>query len=462
MANRREPPSEQLDKIRSDMTGGLNLTASSLKTPLTDTPLQRNVKINIGGRVRTRPGTRILFSSPVSLIDIFAFNFSAIQNYIILKVGRDLLVGTISPSNVLTITQTFTNTWGVAASLIPVQSTLVNDGTSRLVITSGIEVPKEVRFNAGTSLFTVNNFSATGQPSQWTGTNWPRSVAVWDGRLWFGGTPGQPNVIWSSKSGDFTNFTPGDAAADGFVVSLQSSEDVTIQRLESFRSSLVSFGRRAILAIQPATFASGSSVAGGVVTPTNYRVTTISTNGCVSGRTVLRVDKTLHYLSDVGVFELTETGDSTQPYAPALISQKLIELFENAPGSVLSNSCAGYSSDQGEYWVTLPETSVKKTDTPTDLKSIYVYKLANKEWTVYDHDSLRAKSSIRTIKEFLDSSGNTKMVTSTWVDGISHVLLHGDEKRSDFLTQSIGNGTNTTFVFPIQNALRPTQTIRER
>lgn len=60
----------------------------------------------------------------------------------------------------------------------------------------------------------------TGQPASWSGSNWPASGAVFEGRLWMGGTPQAPQTFWGSKSGLLEDFTTGANANDGMEFSL--------------------------------------------------------------------------------------------------------------------------------------------------------------------------------------------------------------------------------------------------
>lgn len=60
----------------------------------------------------------------------------------------------------------------------------------------------------------------TAPPASWTGSNWPSAGAVFEGRLWLGGTPNQPQTFWGSQSGALENFTPGTNANDGLEFTL--------------------------------------------------------------------------------------------------------------------------------------------------------------------------------------------------------------------------------------------------
>jgi hypothetical protein len=54
----------------------------------------------------------------------------------------------------------------------------------------------------------------TAKPAEWTGTSFPGAGAMFEGRLWLGGTPTSPQTFWGSKSADLENFTLGVNADD--------------------------------------------------------------------------------------------------------------------------------------------------------------------------------------------------------------------------------------------------------
>lgn len=57
---------------------------------------------------------------------------------------------------------------------------------------------------------------------------YPAAVTFHEDRLWFGGTPAQPDTVWGSKSGAYFNFDLG-KANDGDSIELDSSTGVTNQ-----------------------------------------------------------------------------------------------------------------------------------------------------------------------------------------------------------------------------------------
>jgi hypothetical protein len=53
----------------------------------------------------------------------------------------------------------------------------------------------------------ISNVSFTNAPSEWSAGDYPRTVNFYEDRLVFGGSPDQPDTIWTSDSSDYTAFT---------------------------------------------------------------------------------------------------------------------------------------------------------------------------------------------------------------------------------------------------------------
>lgn len=62
----------------------------------------------------------------------------------------------------------------------------------------------------GDGTWTLATIAFTNAPGEWTGTNYPGVVELFQSRLWFAATPAQQNWIWASRSNslyDFRQFT---------------------------------------------------------------------------------------------------------------------------------------------------------------------------------------------------------------------------------------------------------------
>ena len=69
----------------------------------------------------------------------------------------------------------------------------------------------------GSVTFNVVDFGAT-KPPEWVENNYPATGVVDRGRIYYAGTPSEPEQIWASKIGDFEDMAPGATEEDGFSV----------------------------------------------------------------------------------------------------------------------------------------------------------------------------------------------------------------------------------------------------
>lgn len=98
----------------------------------------------------------------------------------------------------------------------------------------------------------------------WYGGSYPRSVAFYEQRLFFAGSTDNPQTLWGSKSGDYTNFTPGPNADDGVTYTIATDQVNAIYWLSPGK----------VLAVGTAggEFKVSASTQEEALTPTNVRV----------------------------------------------------------------------------------------------------------------------------------------------------------------------------------------------
>lgn len=123
----------------------------------------------------------------------------------------------------------------------------------------------------GHTSWTLTAISFTGAPAEWTTGNYPGSVSFFQGRLWWGGTPNQPQTIWGSKSGDFEDLTPGPAADDGLVLTIDDDQMNGIRWMRSQRVLLIGTAS--------GEFSLSGGGTGEPVTPSNVQVLRQSAEG---------------------------------------------------------------------------------------------------------------------------------------------------------------------------------------
>lgn len=108
---------------------------------------------------------------------------------------------------------------------------------------------------------------AVGSPQT---NHYPAAIGLYEQRLWFGGTPSDPQRIWFSGVGDYQNLTPGTADNDGNYITIASGQFDQILHIEG--------GKRLV----PLTFGSEFSVIGGEeqgITPSTIKVTEQTRHG---------------------------------------------------------------------------------------------------------------------------------------------------------------------------------------
>lgn len=113
---------------------------------------------------------------------------------------------------------------------------------------------------------TVEDGTPYWQEGAWSKLwGFPTSVSIHEQRLWFGGSPGQPQTVWGSKTGDFYDFTPGDKDDDALEYTLGSTEVDDIVWMVS--------GRVLIVGTSSGEYVLRASRLTEAITPTNITVT---------------------------------------------------------------------------------------------------------------------------------------------------------------------------------------------
>ena len=83
--------------------------------------------------------------------------------------------------------------------------------------------PQKLVYDFGTDIYTtLAPVSFTSAPGGWSGDNWPATGAIFQGRLWVGGTPNKPQSFYASVSGSPEDFTfTGGQDSSSFTLTLQ-------------------------------------------------------------------------------------------------------------------------------------------------------------------------------------------------------------------------------------------------
>lgn len=71
---------------------------------------------------------------------------------------------------------------------------------------------------------------------------YPGTIEFYQGRLWFGGTRGQPQTLWASRVDDFSSFKPGIPADAPMILTMAASQQNRITWLSSLRGLILGTG----------------------------------------------------------------------------------------------------------------------------------------------------------------------------------------------------------------------------
>lgn len=221
------------------------------------------------GAASRRPGTRYIARSKVDSAEVtIPFEFSTVQAYMI-EAGEGYFRfymngGQIeaSPGVPYEIVTNYP-----AALLGTVQWAQSAD----VLYLACPTLPPAKLERTGHTSWTLTAISFTAAPAAWTAGNYPSSVSFFQGRLWWGGAPGQPQTIVGSKSGDFENLTTGPAADDAMVLTIDDDQMNAIRWMRSQRVLLIGTAS--------GEFALSGGGTGEPVTPSNIQVLRQSTEG---------------------------------------------------------------------------------------------------------------------------------------------------------------------------------------
>lgn len=112
-----------------------------------------------------------------------------------------------------------------------------------------------------------------GAPTEWTGTNWPSVVCVFEGRLWLASSPSQRARLNASKAGQYFDFTaPTGTPTDEDPIDVTLATKGTIEWLRGQREFLMGTDLNELVI----------SSSAGVITPTDIDIRPHSAYGSAS------------------------------------------------------------------------------------------------------------------------------------------------------------------------------------
>ncbi len=146
-----------------------------------------------------------------------------------------------------------------------------------MYITHKLHKPQKLT-RSGHTNWTLADYAPTGDTFTSTG-NYPAAVAIYESRLWFGGSVNDPQKLWASVAQDFTDMTPGSNATDGLEYTIGAGQVNAILWLFSDQFLLVG--------TPGGVFVARGSGFDEAITPTNVQIKRQISNKCSTRAPVL-------------------------------------------------------------------------------------------------------------------------------------------------------------------------------
>ena len=90
-------------------------------------------------------------------------------------------------------------------------------GDDAIYITTPRKPVTKLSYDVAANLWTFGEVAFTNPPVEWSATSNPGAICFFQGRLWFGGSPDDPETFWGSKSNNFEDFNQGTGTGDDAV-----------------------------------------------------------------------------------------------------------------------------------------------------------------------------------------------------------------------------------------------------
>jgi len=273
----------------------------------------------------------------------------------------------------------------------------------------------------------------------------PRNVSLYQGRLVFSGFPDQPlTVVFSNV---FDSVTPGvnynsfqvdsfsTLDTDPLDIILASQPDDIVKGIIEWQNNLFVLTRKAAFRIF------GNQT---VLTQRNKFAVFVSNIGLVNSYSLVRTDRSILYLSDIGIFDLTLTS-STNEYEAAEKSIKIRTKFGITLNPAYENlSWMAYDGTNRYVFIGLP---VSGTSYTSDV--LLVYNTFRESWTEYTtpigFNAYVALTYVDRANGIGFLMGCCRYRDGSKVPTDFLLIRFGYERYIDFAEHYVGNGSATNY-----------------
>ena len=247
--------------------------------------------------------------------------------------------------------------------------------------------------------------------------SFPRTVNIIQNRLVFAGTPKLPLRVAVSEVGDSlvpgrnyrdfqTTFSFGDAD-EAFQFDIQARLNTKITAIEPFNNALFIFTNN-----ETYRLTGGDSG----LRPDSFFVQFQVGIGCVNSRCVQRIENTMYFMSDNGVFDISGTDDAAE-YATAERSLKVRDFFDSNKYDE-DSAWMAYDEKNSELYVgTTNNSNIIEENNPWTAENLLVYSPFRNTWQKFTDYSGRAFTLDGDIIKKKDGRSSVVLLTTSWEGG---------------------------------------------
>ncbi len=183
----------------------------------------QNMVVDARGGVRNRAGTKQLLTSVSTSARIEVFQVSDdVYYFLVFTTVAGVTQLDIYDSDGTAASLSLTTPWG-PDELNDIFFVEEPSGNFLYMIHPSAPTQKLEYIPGSTSFSVLQTVTFVSKPAEWVVGNYPSCGAIFQGRLWLGGTNLEPSTFWGSRSGDYEDFTvtvPTAVVADDAILAV--------------------------------------------------------------------------------------------------------------------------------------------------------------------------------------------------------------------------------------------------
>ena len=112
-------------------------------------------------------------------------------------------------------------------------------GSYVMYLVTGKKTAHKLTLALSTRSWTFETVAFTAPPAEWANGSFPSAICFFQGRMWLGGPPDDPEKFWGSKSGSFEDFTLSDGTSDDDALEFEMDDRGKIEWMAGTKNLLI-------------------------------------------------------------------------------------------------------------------------------------------------------------------------------------------------------------------------------